>query len=109
MEIYDVVKKLIGEREMQIYDVVKKVIGEIDPVGETNLDEKRFDNLRAMAALIGRLLSDMDDVFYQNKDRQEYSMKRASVFVNKFFDEIGIEKIAVYERCVEVKENENDD
>ena len=31
---------------MDYYEVVKKLIGEVDPVGETHIDNERFENLK---------------------------------------------------------------
>ena len=33
---------------IDVYKVVKKLIGEIDPIGETQTDDERFENLKAM-------------------------------------------------------------
>lgn len=73
---------------MTIHEVVKKLIGEIAPVGETNTDNARFENLKAMTELVDLLLSDIDNVANENKDRQEFSMKRAGEFASGFFDRI---------------------
>jgi len=75
---------------MEIYDIVKKLIGEIDPVGETNTDDDRFENLKETTELVDRLLTDINRVEYKNKDRGEFSMKRAGEYAKKFLDKIGI-------------------
>lgn len=75
---------------MTNYDVVKKLIGEINPVGETNRDNHRFDNLKAMTQLVSLLVSDIDNVAFMNKGSQEYSVKRASDFASKFLSDLGI-------------------
>ena len=41
---------------MEVYDVVKKLIGPIEPVGESHTDEKRFENLKALTELVDSLL-----------------------------------------------------
>jgi hypothetical protein len=61
---------------MELYDVVKKLLGPIEPVGESNADDKRFENLDATVNLVARLLNDICDVV-QYKDCQEYSRSRA--------------------------------
>ncbi len=76
---------------MELYDVVTKLIGPIKPIGETGEDNKRFENLKAMTELVDKLLTDIDDVAYDNKDRQEYSMKRAGEYASSFYKQIGIE------------------
>ena len=75
---------------MDYYEVVKKLIGEITPIGETNTDNKRFENLKAMTELVDKLLTDIDDVAYLNKDSHQFSKKRAADFSSKFYDKIGI-------------------
>ena len=33
---------------MKVVDVVRKLIGPIDPIGESNADDRRFDNLNEL-------------------------------------------------------------
>jgi len=72
---------------MEIYDIVKKLIGEINPVGETNTDDKRFENLKATINLIDELLLDIDKVA-ENKDRCEFSIKRAGEYTYKYLEQL---------------------
>ena len=72
---------------MDIHEIVKKLIGEINPVGD-NTDNKRLKNLRAMTELVNDLLSDIDQVAWNN-NKPEYSMNRAGQFAASFLDEIG--------------------
>lgn len=72
-------------------DVVKKLIGKITPVGETNTDNERFENLKAMCELVDNLITDIDDMAYMNKDSREFSVKRASEYASNFLTKtIGI-------------------
>jgi hypothetical protein len=73
-----------------IHEVIKKLTGPIVPVGESNADDVRFCNLNVMCDVVDKLLTDINDVGYQNKDRGEYSMKRAGKFADDFFTKIGI-------------------
>lgn len=66
---------------MTVYDVVKKLVGEINPIGEADIDDARFENLKAMTELVERLLTDINAVAF-NEIRVEYSMKRAGDFLN---------------------------
>ncbi len=77
---------------MDIYEVVKKLVGEISPIGETQTDSNRFENLKIMTELTDKLLTDIDKVAYVYKDSHEYSVKRAGEFAEKFLDKMGIEK-----------------
>jgi hypothetical protein len=71
---------------MEIKDVVLKLIGPVDPVGETNADEKRFENLKALCELTEKLVCIIDEVSYRNKDRGEYSMSRAGKYAFDFIE-----------------------
>jgi len=74
-------------------DVINKLIGNINPVGETNTDNERFENLKAMCELVNNLIVDIDDMAYRNKDAYEFSKKRASEYAKKFLTEtIGIKE-----------------
>jgi hypothetical protein len=64
-------------------EIVKKLIGSIQPVGETNTDNERYENLKAMTALIFDLLEEIEKVS-ELKDRHEFSVKRAGQTANKF-------------------------
>jgi len=72
---------------MTNYDVIMKLIGPINPVGETNIDNERFENLKAMTELVDQLLDDIDQVSHNNKKRQEASMKKAGKFADNWLDE----------------------
>lgn len=65
-------------------DVVKKLIGNINPVGETNTDNERFENLKEMCELVNNLIECIDDVSYNNRNSHEASIKRASVYASDF-------------------------
>lgn len=68
---------------MNIYEIVKKLVGEIEPVGETNEDNRRFENLKVMTELVDRLIYDIDSVI-PSKRKTEYSMNRAGKFADDF-------------------------
>ena len=76
---------------MDIYEVVKKLVGPISPVGETYADNDRFENLKTMTELVDKLVFDINAVV-PNKDRVEYSMKKAGEFADKFLTDLGIEE-----------------
>lgn len=76
---------------MELYDVVTRLVGPVQPVGESHEDERRFENLQTLTALVDRLLTDIDEIATNNAKRAEYSMKRAGEFCGKFLDKIGIQ------------------
>ncbi len=76
---------------MDIYDVVKKLLGPIDAIGETSTDSNRYENLQKTIYVTNKLLFDISSVLH-NKNRQEHSMKKIGESASKFFDELGIEE-----------------
>ena len=77
---------------MDMHDVVTKLTGPIKPVGETNADNERFENLKELTDLVNKLVTDIDGVGYNNKDRVEFSRKRAGEYANDFLTKLGIEE-----------------
>ena len=71
----------------RIYDVVKELVGEIEPVGETNADNRYFENLETLTGLVEALLTDIYAVV-RYEERTEYSMNRAGKFAHNFLVEI---------------------
>lgn len=79
------------EKKMTLHEVVQKMIGPIRPVGDSNIDRERFENLKQLTELVDKLVTDIDDVAYYFKDRQEHSLKQASDFASNFLkNDLGI-------------------
>lgn len=74
-----------------IYTVVCKIIGPIQPVGESNEDDRRFENLKVVTHLVDKLLFDINHVAV-NKTRSEYSMKRAGELASRFMRDVWLAK-----------------
>ena len=72
---------------MELYDVVKKLVGSIKPIGETDEDNKRFENLKVMTNLVDKLLFDINCVALR-KERHEYSMKKAGEYADTFLKDV---------------------
>lgn len=45
------------ENKFTVVEIVENLIGKINPVGETNEDEIRFENLKLMCDLTNSLIS----------------------------------------------------
>jgi len=75
---------------INVYEVVKKLTGEIDPVGETHVDNKRYENLQQLTALTEQLLTDICSIENRYKNNHQYSMKRASEHCARFLDDNGV-------------------
>jgi len=73
---------------MDITAIVKKLVGPIDPVGETREDERRYENIQVMTKTIDELLTELKWIGKLNKDRQEFSMKRAGNHAQDFLNAI---------------------
>lgn len=77
--------RLVLKREKMEYSrIVKKLIGDVRPVGRTEVDEIRLNNLKEMCHLVNVLITEIDEVAYRNKDRTEGSMKIAGEYASNF-------------------------
>jgi len=65
-------------------DVVRKLIGSIQPAGDTNIDDERLENLKAMCELVDNLIAEINDVAFRNKNRSEYSVKKMADYASEF-------------------------
>jgi len=65
-------------------EIVMRLVGPIDPIGETNTDNARFENLKVLCELVDDLVSAIDGVAYKHKDSYEYSRKRAADYASNF-------------------------
>jgi len=75
---------------MDIYEVVKKLIGNIEPIGETHTDNDRYENLKKLTGLTEQLLTDICSIEHDYKNNHQYSMKRASEHCAGFLDANGV-------------------
>ena len=69
---------------MNYTQIVEKLIGPIDPVGVTETDNERFENLKAQCQLVDELIMRIQYVANTNINRPECSMKRAGEYAAKF-------------------------
>lgn len=70
--------------ELEILKAIRLLVGDIKPIGETNKDNQSFENLKKLCYIVNELVSDIDDVSYNNQGRQEFSMKRTGEFASNF-------------------------
>ena len=58
---------------MELIDVVRKLIGPVNPIGESNTDEERFENLKTLTELVDFLVGDIDQVLtaYENPTKSK--------------------------------------
>lgn len=69
---------------MDYTQIVTKLIGPIDPVGETNTDNERFESLKAQCQLVEELITRIQYIANTNKNRHESSMQRAGNYADLF-------------------------
>ena len=72
---------------MTNYDVVKKLIGKTEPIGESNQDSQRYENLLELIILTSQLIRDIRSAA-DFSDRQEFSMKKIGDRANKGLQEL---------------------
>ena len=69
---------------MTHFEIVKKLIGEINPIGESNTDKERFDNLKSFCELVNELVQEIDSVGYSNITSKLYSKRKAGEYAQSF-------------------------
>ena len=77
--------------KVNVYEVAKLLVGPTMPVGETNADNQRFENLEVMVELADLLMGDIAAVARYNKNRPEHSMQKAGKRAHSFFITNGME------------------
>ena len=60
----------------QLADILITLIGEVQPIGETNTDNDRYQNLIQLEGVIDLLLDEIEKVA-KCSDRPEFSMSKA--------------------------------
>lgn len=58
-------------------EIIRKLIGPIHPIGKSEVDRERLENLHALGELIIWLLHDIDRIRLSNKDAYEHSVIKA--------------------------------
>lgn len=86
----------------EITKIITALNGGINPVGETNADNDRYENLKNLETIIDCLLDDIQ-LLIPNKNSYEYSVKRAGNEAVKYLREIR-ERITDWFKEYEVEE-----
>ena len=71
---------------MTYTEIVKKLIGNINPVGKSEIDTERFENLKQMCELVHDLVILIDDVSFYNRDAREASVRKAADYAKNFLE-----------------------
>jgi hypothetical protein len=69
-------------------EIINKLIGHITPVGETNADEKRFENLKAQCELVEALIMQIQHVARSCKGNGAHSIHKAGTYADLFLTEV---------------------
>lgn len=77
---------------MDVYEVVTKLIGPVNPVGCSQSDAVRLENVKVLTALVDSLLTDIDGIAMSYKDSHEHSVKLIGQHCSGFLDQIGIQE-----------------
>lgn len=75
---------------INLHEIVTRLVGPIEPIGDTRIDDERFENLKVMCDLTDKLLADIDAVI-PGMERMEHSIKRAGIYANDFMMRLGID------------------
>jgi hypothetical protein len=67
-----------------IHKTIRQLVGKVLPQGESNYDAMVYENLQILCEVTEKLIIDIDEVAYENKDRQEHSMKKVGELACKF-------------------------
>jgi hypothetical protein len=70
-------------KQLDFYEIVKKLIGPIIPVGDSNIDEQRFENLKNTTELLDKLFFDINQVA-QYSNSQESSCSRSGKYAKEY-------------------------
>lgn len=72
-------------------DIVNKLIGPIQPIGKSEVDADRFENLKNICDLVNNLVIQIKNV-QTDKFSHEASVREAGKYADKFLYEIGIKE-----------------
>jgi len=90
------------DEKIPMLRITNKLIGAIDPVGETNCDNKRFENLKEYTELVGAMVDELQFVT-RSTISCEFSVKRAGTYAKKFLKAL-VEDLA---ELIDEKEEDN--
>lgn len=69
-------------------EIVNKLIGEISPIGKSEVDRERLENLKQLCEVVSNLIKDISFVANSNKHSHEHSVKEIVKYATNFLEEI---------------------
>lgn len=82
--------------QMNLHDMVHRLIGRVDPVGETNEDANRLENLETMILLVDKLTFDLGQVCRENGAHMasiKKAVNRSREFLRELREALGDEDL----------------
>ena len=73
-----------------VLEVIQKLIGNINPVADSAIDKKRFENLKLFIEVFDEMHTMIDDISYNWKERQYASVKPFVLACDKQLEKMGI-------------------
>jgi hypothetical protein len=73
---------------MEIHDIVKKLIGPVTPVGKSEVDSERLNNLVVLCDLVEQLILDIEDIDYIHGHSHQASIKKICEYSKEFLNNI---------------------
>ncbi len=70
---------------MELPEIVNRLTGPIHPVGSTEIDNERYQNLKEYISLVGAMIDELHSVSLDT-NRVEYSIKRAAQEADNFLN-----------------------
>lgn len=70
---------------MELIDIVDKLVGRIEPIGDTAIDNERFENLKVYCDLIEKMTIKVDNIACENRNEKLSSVKRSVDYISDFF------------------------
>lgn len=72
---------------MELFEIVKKLNGDVRPIGKSEVDEVRFENLKSLCNLTRELLLEIE-VCSQEVSAYQASIKKIGVYADDFLNNI---------------------
>ena len=72
---------------MELYEIVMKLVGPVQPVGETNIDARRLENMKELTQLVDQLLGQIENAS-RYADKAEASVKEIGQHARNFINEV---------------------
>ena len=75
---------------MELHEIVEKLTGPVVPIGKTEVDAERYENLEELITLTSELVSLLSGIEHLYAGRVEASLKKAGLRCREFFMDVGI-------------------